>query len=159
MSGWEILQHLLRLYKGVFRDAAPELDRHGLFRMAPFVLALVQDCGTPSAIAAELGLPRPTVSHILRRLQAAGWVSRHPDPDDLRRYRLTLTEAGQEALQAARSCLGAAMDRYTSRLDASEQVELLRLVRKMLAFETAADATGPVATAEGPSAPNTDPNK
>ena len=31
---------------------------------------MVRRCGTPSGVAAALGLPAPTVSHILRRLEA-----------------------------------------------------------------------------------------
>lgn len=132
MSGWEILQHIWRLQNAVFRDAAPCLERHGLFRMAPFVLAMVKAWATPSAIAAALGLPLPTLSHVLRRLEEEGWVSRRTDPADRRRYRFSLTASGERVLDAARGCLSAAMEGYVARLDERERDELLRLLGKML---------------------------
>ena len=132
MNGWEILQHTGRLHRAVLRDAAPCLDRHGLFRMAPFVLAKVRARETPSAMAAALGLPLPTLSHILRRLEEQGWVFRQPDPADLRRFRFSLTASGERALRAARECLSAAMERYVARLDPRERDELLRLLSRML---------------------------
>ncbi|HEY8394474.1 MAG TPA: MarR family transcriptional regulator [Thermaerobacter sp.] len=132
MTGWEILQHIWRLQNAVFRDATPCLERHGLFRMAPFVLAMVKTWATPSAIAAALGLPLPTLSHILRRLEEEGWVSRRIDPADRRRHRFSLTHSGERVLQEARGCLAAAMEGYVARLDEREQVELLRLLGEML---------------------------
>ncbi|ADU50625.1 transcriptional regulator, MarR family [Thermaerobacter marianensis DSM 12885] len=131
MSGWEILQQIWRLQQVVLREATPCLERHGLFRMAPFALAMVRRCGTPSGVANALGLPAPTVSHILRRLEAEGWVVRQVDPGDLRRYRLALTPAGQEALAAARACLEAVMDRRLECLAPAERDALRRLLARL----------------------------
>ncbi|GAB6875384.1 MarR family winged helix-turn-helix transcriptional regulator [Thermaerobacter litoralis] len=131
MNGWEILQHIWRLQQVVLREASPCLERHGLFRMAPFALAMVRRCGTPSGVAAALGLPAPTVSHILRRLEAEGWVTRQVDPDDLRRHRLALTPSGLEALRAARSCLEAAMEGRLEALTPPEREQLARLLARL----------------------------
>ena len=158
MNGWEILQHIWRLQQVVFREAAPCLERHGLFRMAPFALAMVKACSTPSAIAAALGLPPPTVSHILRRLEEEGWVSRQVDPDDLRRYRFSLTEAGWEALQAAHRCLSQVMERHLARLDAGEQGELVRLLAKLRGEDPAGIAEGAVRHDDTDDGSSRDPN-
>lgn len=131
MNGWEILHHIWRLQQVVLREASPCLERHSLFRMAPFALAMVRRCGTPSGVAAALGVPAPTVSHILRRLEAGGWVTRQVDPDDLRRYRLALTPAGQEALRAARACLEAALDRRLEGLAPEDRDLLARLLARL----------------------------
>lgn len=131
MNGWEILQQIWRLQRVVLREATPCLERHGLFRMAPFALAMVRRCGTPSGVAAALGLPAPTVSHILRRLEAEGWIARELDPEDRRRYRLALTPAGQEALAAARACLQAAMDRHLETLTPAERETLRQLLLRL----------------------------
>ena len=48
----------------------------------------------PSQIAAMLFCDRPTASVIIRNLERDGFVAREHDPDNLRRYRISLTEAG-----------------------------------------------------------------
>lgn len=153
MNGWAILQQIWRVQQVVFREAQPCLERHGLFRMAPFALATVKACSTPSAIAAALGLPAPTVSHILRRLEEEGWVSRQVDPDDLRRYRFSLTPSGWEALRAAHRCLSAVMDRHLAQLEPDEQRELVRLMAKLQGEDVPGIGEGAVSDAEQTSGP------
>ncbi|WP_242823295.1 MarR family winged helix-turn-helix transcriptional regulator [Thermaerobacter subterraneus] len=131
MNGWEILQHIWRLQQVVLREATPCLERHGLFRMASFALAMVRRCGTPSGVASAMGVPAPTASHILRRLEAEGWVRRQVDPQDLRRYRLALTPEGQEALRAARACLEEAVNRRLEGLAPEERDLLARLLARL----------------------------
>ena len=55
-------------------------------------------------IADGLGITPPTVSVALKRLEDAGWLERHPDPEDGRATRSTLTEKSvqmMERVQAA----------------------------------------------------------
>jgi len=63
--------------------------------------------------AAEL-VAQPTMTGIVRRLEADGLVHRTPDPDDARASRLALTRAGAEELAAVR---GARADALQARLD------------------------------------------
>lgn len=133
VTGWEILQRLWQLHRAVLRDAAPHLQAHGVPPVAVFVLARVAEHPSPSALARALGLPRPTLSHLLRRLERRGWVRREPDPADLRRFRLSLTEAGRAALAAARAALGQALEARLRRLAAGQRQELARLLDALLA--------------------------
>lgn len=132
MTSWEILARLWRLQRAVFADAAPCRERHGLAPAALFVLAHVQARPAPSQLARTLGLPLPTMSHILRRLERQGLIRRQADPQDLRRFRLSLTDAGLAALAAARDCAGRALEARLARLSARERDELARLLDVML---------------------------
>lgn len=51
------------------------------------------------ADSTEGSLPR--LSQVVSRLEKAGWITRHPDPDDGRSTLATLTDTGFEALAAA----------------------------------------------------------
>lgn len=137
MTGWEILQQIWRLQRAVSRDACPCLERHRLFRMAPFVLAMVKAHRTPSEVASALGVPPPTLSHVLKRLEEDGLVYRQTCPSDRRRFQFSLTPSGQRALQAAHDCIARAMETYIARLDEQERAELARLLGKMLGEEGA----------------------
>lgn len=53
-------------------------------------------------LADEEQISRPTMSSHVKRLEAAGWIARLTDAEDARRSGLTITEAGQEALEAIR---------------------------------------------------------
>ena len=78
----------------------------------------------PGALAEALGLSRPAFSHLLARLEQAGWVQVLPDDRDGRRKRLVLTENGA---RAHRDCLASTR-------------EARRALRAAVAPETAAAA-------------------
>lgn len=132
MGAWEVLTCIWRLHRSVLREATPCLERHGLFPMAPLVLSRVETHPSPTELACALGVQPPTVSHVLRRLEQAGYVQRESDPADLRRFRFRLTPAGRDALEAARRCLQEAMERRIARLTVAERALLLSLLRAML---------------------------
>lgn len=61
---------------------------------------------TPADLAQELGLARPTVSNLLKDLQAAGLLARTRSESDGRSVRLTITERArrvQDAFQRGRT--------------------------------------------------------
>jgi DNA-binding MarR family transcriptional regulator len=58
---------------------------------------------TVSAIGARLGLDSGTLTPLLKRLEAAGLVSRLRDAADERQVRITLTAAGRALKQKAKS--------------------------------------------------------
>lgn len=49
---------------------------------------------TPSQIADELFCDRPTASVIIANLYKYGWIKKEADPDNRRKYRISLTEEG-----------------------------------------------------------------
>jgi DNA-binding MarR family transcriptional regulator len=58
------------------------------------------DC--PSQVARALRLDPARVTHVTDRLVALGYVARAVDPNDRRRWRLSLTAAGEQRLAAGR---------------------------------------------------------
>ncbi|HRP71321.1 MAG TPA: MarR family transcriptional regulator [Luteimonas sp.] len=54
-----------------------------------------------SALAAELGMDRSTLSRDLKPLAAAGWVRLRADRDDGRQRRVELTAGGRRAIERA----------------------------------------------------------
>ena len=58
---------------------------------------------THSALAAAEQVSRPTISMVVKRLEAAGLVEREPDPADRRVSRLRATERGRAVLEHGRA--------------------------------------------------------
>ncbi len=71
---------------------------------------------TPTALAARLGMPPPTVSAWVKRLEANGQIRRLPHATDGRSYLLEVTAPGIEALEAAYPGFGAALTRLEDEL-------------------------------------------
>jgi DNA-binding MarR family transcriptional regulator len=57
---------------------------------------------TPTALAAQMGVPLTTLADAVRRLDARGEIERLPNPEDGRSHLLTLSAAGRARVQAAR---------------------------------------------------------
>jgi DNA-binding MarR family transcriptional regulator len=86
----------------------------------------------PGALAAELCMPKPTVTVYVKRLEAASFLRRDIDAKDLRRHRLTLTPAGRTVLTQGLALLSQAFGARLKRLSAAEQQELKTLLEKMI---------------------------
>jgi DNA-binding MarR family transcriptional regulator len=56
---------------------------------------------TPTELARWMAAPATTVSSYVKRFEARGHVSREPNPDDRRSYRIRITPAGRRAHRAA----------------------------------------------------------
>ncbi|MEI2297670.1 MarR family winged helix-turn-helix transcriptional regulator [Ensifer sp. MJa1] len=80
------------------RAYKPLLDRFGLTYPQYLVLLALwqQDKMTVKRIGEEIGLDSGTLSPLLKRLEAAGYVGRQRDPGDERQVIVRLTEKGHE---------------------------------------------------------------
>jgi DNA-binding MarR family transcriptional regulator len=80
-----------------------------------------------SELAASQRMRPQSMAQTVKELEAAGMVSRRPDPDDGRRAIIELTPVGREAIAESRAAredwLGATLERE---LDAAERAELRR---------------------------------
>ena len=94
----------------VQRAYKPLLDELGLTYSQYLVLNILwREDGQPiGRIADQLALESSTLTPLLKRLEAAGMVSRTRNPSNERQVVVALTEAGQ-ALQARAGCLGDAL--------------------------------------------------
>lgn len=90
------------------RTYKPMLDRFGLtYPQYLVLLALWQrDEMTVKRIGEELGLDSGTLSPLLKRLEAAGFVSRTRDIKDERQVIIRLTPAGKDLKREAFTILG-----------------------------------------------------
>jgi MarR family transcriptional regulator, organic hydroperoxide resistance regulator len=91
----------------ILRTYKPLLDEMGI-TYPQFILLNVlweQDHQTVGEIGARLAIESSTLTPLLKRMQAAGFVDRTRNPDDERQVFIELTERGK-ALQARGDCLG-----------------------------------------------------
>lgn len=102
----------------------PHLDSIGL-TYAQYTVMLVlweSETTTLGEIARSLGLDSGTLSPLLKRMEAAGWLTRIRSNDDERRLDVTITDAGQ-ALRSAASGAQRSVEQATG-LTGAELAEL-----------------------------------
>lgn len=109
-------------------ETLPELERLGLTPNDPWLLAGIERYRYPTEVVRLTQMPAPTVSQMLKRLEAEGLLVRSLDPSDLRRYRFELTPRGQEVLEQSRAHLAAAMERRLERLSPPQRQQFAQLL-------------------------------
>ena len=92
----------------------PLLEPLGLTHPQYLVMITLWEEGRPVSIrrlSTLLKLDAPTLSPLLKRMEAAGFVSRHRDPADERSLLITVTERGWNLRPAARQVPAAIIER------------------------------------------------
>lgn len=85
-----------------------------------------------TALSDRLLRAKSTITRIVDQLERDGLVTRASDSDDRRAWRLALTPAGVELLQAARAAHEEAVAyRFNQALDAGEQARFSELLTKL----------------------------
>ena len=85
---------------------------------------------TPSQIADELFCDRPTASVIIANLYKYGWIKKEADPDNRRKYRISITGAGMAKYTETSQILQT--DRNPLKgLSKQEQEQLYTLLQKV----------------------------
>lgn len=120
-----------RLLTSVITSVAPDIAALGIEVKELFVLAEIDDHPHPAELAVRLSMPKPSVTVYLKHLEAAGFVRREIDPDDLRRHRLQVTAAGRRIMTRGLALLSDAFGQRLSQLSAAEQAEYGALLKKM----------------------------
>ncbi|MEH3107481.1 MAG: MarR family transcriptional regulator [Sphingomonas fennica] len=82
-------------------------------------------------VLTEFELAPRTVTEALDRLEREGLIARAPDPADRRAKRISITEAGVEALAGAERARHALTDAVFGVLSAEEMAALSATIRKM----------------------------
>jgi DNA-binding MarR family transcriptional regulator len=85
---------------------------------------------TPTRLAHDLGMPASTMTHYLRRMDAAGHLIRRPNPEDRRSSLIELSTAGSDATVACFPAFGAAIAAFRQHLMMPEK-ELLTAMSAM----------------------------
>lgn len=112
-------------------EALPCLQGHGLSPLDPWMLVTLQHHPYPSEMVEITGMPAPTISQNLKRLEGAGFIERRSDPTDLRRYRFELTPQGLQRLEDGQRCFVAIMKQRLEALNPSERNLLLQLLERV----------------------------
>ena len=127
----------------IFQLAKAYQKAHGLFkkRLQPYGLTPIQhlilealwldDGISPKDIGMRLVLDSATLSGVLDRMVAGGWVTKEKDPEDKRTLRICLTAKGRD-MQAGLSLeRNQANEALLNRLNVEEKVLLKRLLKEV----------------------------
>jgi DNA-binding MarR family transcriptional regulator len=109
----------------------PVLAAHGL-TMWGYVVLNALDGGpvrTQAALAEQISADKTRIISTLDRLQAAGLISRQPDPDDRRVRLLAITPAGQARRAAVQAGIQANEEHLLALLPAADRQGFLRALR------------------------------
>jgi DNA-binding MarR family transcriptional regulator len=95
VEDWELLAQFAQAYRSLSDSLMEQIALH---RSQAMVLCklFVHDGLTQSEIAQQLSVQGATVTDMLQRMEEAGLVTRHRDPEDNRLVRVFLTPSGQE---------------------------------------------------------------
>ena len=85
----------------------------------------------PKDIEQRFHLTHPTVSGLLARLEAKGFIVCTPDPDDRRCHRIALTDKGQLCQQDIQAHIDAMEQAMTSGMTDAEQAQLHDLLARL----------------------------
>lgn len=122
---WEtVRQHMLkRLHESGFDD----LDAAHLT-----VVRYPGPQGTrPTDLAAQLGISKQALNHLLGGLERLGYLEREPDPDDQRSKRIVLTPRGVAAAGVIREAVGEMEAAWARQLGARRFAELRELLLEL----------------------------
>ena len=106
----------------------PVLAAHGVTMWGYVVLNALQDApeSTQAALAEKIGADKTRIIATLDDLQAAGLITREPDPADRRARLLSITEAGGAVRRRVRSEIQRNEDRLLAELPPAERGAFLR---------------------------------
>ena len=125
----------------IFQLAKAYQKAHGLFkkRLLPYELTPIQhlilealwleDGISQKDIGTRLVLDRATLSGVLDRMSAGGWIIKEQDPDDKRTLRICLTEKGIDMKTRLAHERNQANEELLSSLNLEEKVLLKRLLK------------------------------
>ena len=130
-SPWQLWTLNFELLISIMGEVEPLVGAHGLEMKEFLLLSKLDEHPSPAQLARALMTPKPTVTFLVKRVEAAGFVKRDTQPDDLRRVHLSLTPSGRKAMEASREALDAAFARRLARLTPAQRAELGRALERM----------------------------
>jgi DNA-binding MarR family transcriptional regulator len=122
--------------------------RNDLSRTAAATLARLREDGPQrvGALATAESVTQPTITCVVQRLEREGLVAREADPQDARAVRISITDAGLQALDARSLARATVLDGRLERLDAEQRRSLVAALGALDELLGDAPATTPAAT-------------
>jgi DNA-binding MarR family transcriptional regulator len=123
----------------------PVLTRHGVTMWGYVVLNALQDApqSTQAALAEKIGADKTRIIATLDDLQAAGLITRAPDPADRRARLLSITAEGGRVRRAVQGEIQRNEDRLLAELPPAERGAFLRAAGRLSALPAARILAGP----------------
>lgn len=106
---------------------------HGLTQTQWQAIAYLRRWGdiNQAALAELMEIQPISLARLVDRLEAAGWVERHPDPSDRRAVRLHLTDKAAPILEEMRAASTAFHDEALAGLNPAEREQVLDLLSRV----------------------------
>jgi DNA-binding MarR family transcriptional regulator len=147
----ELEDRVSHLWWLISREAPSDLSR-----TAAAALARLREDGPQrvGALAAAEAVTQPTITCVVQRLEREGLVTRENDPQDARAVRISITDAGRQALDGRSLARATVLDGRLERLDAEQRRTLVTALGALdeLLRDPAAPATS-TATAPATTGP------
>jgi len=121
-----------RLLMSIITSVASDIAALGIEVKELFLLAEIDEHPYPAELAAQLCMPKPTVTVHIKRLEARSLVRREIDANDLRRHRLKLTPTGRKVMTLGSALLSTAFAKRLERLSPEQQTQLKALLEKLV---------------------------
>lgn len=131
IEDWELLARFARSYRSLSAAFMRQID---IPRTQAIVLhrLFIQEGMTQSEIAQLLGVQGATITGILQRMEEAGFISRHRDPDDNRLVRICLTDLGRDKERLITQQTGKLEKAIFSAFEDHERAQLRRYLARAL---------------------------
>ena len=125
---WTVLTRIWKLSRDMREETMPHLEQLGLAPTDPWLLSEIEQHHYPTEAVRIMQIPAPTISQMLKRLEADGLVVRSLDSTDLRRYHFDLTERGRSLLKESQKHMLAAMERRLERFSLEQRQQFVSLL-------------------------------
>jgi DNA-binding MarR family transcriptional regulator len=137
------------LVRALIEAELPVLAGHGITMWGYVVLNALQGApqSTQSALAEKIGADKTRIIATLDDLQAAGLITREPDPADRRARLLSITPAGNRVRREVQAEIQRNEDRLLAELPPAERRAFLRAADLLSTLPAARILAGPVAEA------------
>jgi DNA-binding MarR family transcriptional regulator len=124
-----------RAHEQARRFVMPRLVEAGFTDLRPSDFVMLQyppaDGVSPSVFAAQRGLSKQALNHLLGTMEARGYFERRPDPDDRRGTLIVPTRRGRALLLEVRSTAEAFQRRCLRTLGAARFRQLRRALEEL----------------------------
>jgi MarR family transcriptional regulator, organic hydroperoxide resistance regulator len=131
IDDWALLAQVAQAYRSL---SDTFMDQIGLHRAQATLLCrlFVQDGLTQSEIAEQLAVQGATVTTMLQRMEEAGLVARHRDPDDNRLVRVYLTDAGRQRERSITAQFTRGEEAIFAGISPQDRTTLRQMLQQML---------------------------